>query len=33
MSLCIYKALIKTGGEEAQGIAHFVMMFDHFLTA
>ena len=26
----MYKALIKTGGEEAKGTAHFVMMFDHF---
>ena len=29
----MYKGLIMTGGEEAQGTAHFVMMFDIFLTA
>ena len=26
----MYKALVKTGGEEAQGTAQFIMMFDHF---
>ena len=30
MSETVYKALKATGGEAAQGTAHFVMMFDHF---
>ena len=30
LSESVYKALVATGGEEAQGTAEFVKMFDHF---
>ena len=30
LSESVYKALVTTGGEEAWGTAHFVMMFDRF---
>ena len=33
LSELVHKALVLTGGEEAQGTAEFVMMFDWFLTA